>query len=165
MTITGGTAHAGAGFDIGINLGGPVYAAPPVPVYIPPSVPVPPPQPAVLDEPPQFITPRDLGFRVAVGVPYDLYYVADSYYVCRDNVWYRARSYNGPWMTVRYRALPWELRRYPVAFIRSARDAAYWHCDDNHDGWRHLRGDREWRDRSRWEHDRGRQWQRDDDDD
>ncbi len=80
LTFSAGTAHAGhVGFNIGINLGGPVYAAPPVPAYVPAAVPVPPPQPVVLDEPPQFIVPQDLGLRVAVGVPYDLYYVGDSY--------------------------------------------------------------------------------------
>ena len=60
------------GSNIGINLGVPVYATPSIPVYVPAPVTVPPPPPVVLDGPPQFIIPQDLGFRVAVGVPYDL---------------------------------------------------------------------------------------------
>jgi hypothetical protein len=176
MTIVAGTAYAGnVDFSIGINLGSPVYAAPSIPVYVPAPVRVQSPPPVVLDEPPRFILPRDLGFRVAVGVPYDLYYVADSYYVCRNNAWYRATSYAGPWMSVRYRALPWELRRYPVAAIRSSRDAAYRRYDDDHDRWGNGRSDREWRNHGRgeherwqearrWEHDRRRQWRGSDDD-
>ncbi len=172
LTLAAGTAHAGGvGFNIGINLGVPVYAAPAIPVYAPAPAPIPPPAPVVLEEPPRFIVPQELGFRVAVGVPYDLYYLADSYYVCRNNAWYRAQAYDGPWMPVRYRALPWELRRYPVAAIRSARDAAYGRYDD--DGWRHRRADWErrdldrgrgaWQEARRWERDHGRQWRRDDD--
>lgn len=175
LSIVAGTAHAGnVGWNIGINLGVPVYATPSVPVYVPAPVQVQSPPPVVLDEPPRFIIPQGLGFRVAVGVPYDLYYVADNYYVYRNNAWYRAASYDGPWMSVRYRALPGELRRYPVAAIRSSRDAAYRHYNDDHDGWGHGRDNREWRNHDRggerwqearrWEHDRRRQWRGSDDD-
>jgi hypothetical protein len=132
LTFAAGTAHAGdVGFSIGINLGTPVSYAP---VYAPAPVPVQPPPPVVLYEPPQFIIPQNLGFQVAVGVPYDLFRVADSYYVCRNNAWYRGPSYRGPWTTVRYRTLPGELRRYPVATIRSYRDNVY-RSYGNGQGW------------------------------
>jgi hypothetical protein len=136
LTFAAGTALAGnVGFSIGINLGTPVsYAPAPAPVYIPAPVPVQPLPPVVVSEPPRFVIPQNLGFQVAVGTPYDLFYVGNSYYVCRNNAWYRAPSYRGPWTTVRYRTLPGELRRYPVATIRSYRDIAYRNNGNGH-GW------------------------------
>jgi len=184
LTMAAGTAHAGdVGFSIGINLGTPVSYAPapapvyipaPQPVYIPAPVTVQQPPPVVLYEPPRFIIPQNLGFQVAVGVPYDLFHVADSYYACRNNAWYRAPSYRGPWTTVRYRALPWELRRYPVATIRSYRDTAYRSYGNDH-GWgqgRHYppgqyvkevrRGER-WQEARQWGKEHNRHGRGDDD--
>jgi hypothetical protein len=127
------------GFNLGINIGNRpnvVVAAPtpPAPAYAPPVENDDP--PVEIDDPPEFISPPQLGFYVAVGVPYDLYFVANQYYLCRGNVWYAAPRYNGPWAPVHYRALPHSLRRYPTKKIRYYRDA----------GFRHYRagGDRYW---------------------
>ncbi len=112
--------------NIGINIGNhpravvpvPVpAAAPPEPVYVQP--------PVVIEEPPEFIAPPQLGFYAAVGVPYDLFYVGSRYYLYRGNAWYAAPNYNGPWVTVRYGALPPAMRRYPFEKIRYYRDAGY----------------------------------------
>ncbi|ABB30380.1 hypothetical protein GeomeDRAFT_2756 [Geobacter metallireducens RCH3] len=173
-----GTAHAGnVDFSIGINLGNrpvavyePVYAPAPPPVYAPAppvryepvyaSAPrpvyVPAPPPVVIAEPPEFVLSPSLGFYVAIGTPYDLFYAGNRYYLSRNGVWYNGASYQGPWTTVTYRSLPRELRRYPVATIRYQRDRDYrrW-CDDDHDQWRSFRPERERREirqdeKARW---------------
>ncbi len=118
-------AYAGnVGVSVGINIGNQPPAAVPVAVAPPPE-PVYAAPPVVIEEPPEFIAPPQLGFYAAVGVPYDLFYVSSRYYLCRNNVWYAAPSYNGPWVSVRYRTLPSPLRRYPYEKIRYYRDAGY----------------------------------------
>ncbi len=118
------------GVSVGINIGNQPPAA--VPVAVPVAVPAPPPvqpvyvqPPVVIEEPPEFIAPPQLGFYAAVGVPYDLFYVGTRYYLSRGNVWYAAPNYNGPWVTVSYRTLPPGLRKYPYAKIRYYRDSGY----------------------------------------
>lgn len=150
LALLAGTAHAGnVDFSIGINLGNrpttvsyePVYApAPPLVRHEPVYVPAPP--PVVIVEPPQFVLSPSLGFYVAMGIPYDLFYVGNRYYLSRDGAWYGGASYRGPWTTVQYRSLPRELRRYPVATIRHQRDRDYRHwCNDDHGRWRSFRPD------------------------
>jgi hypothetical protein len=136
-------AHASdVGFSLGINLGN--IAAQ---VYAPPRV--------AFEEPPQFMARPGLGFSFAVGTPYDLFYAADRYYLCRGNMWYAAPYYNGPWVHVGFRALPWGLRRYPIARLRYLRDEGWRHRggDDDYNGYGHFRP--EWRGRrdmqARWE--------------
>ncbi len=157
-------AHASnVGFNFGVNIGNipaPVYAAPPV----------------VIEEPPEFVVQPALGLYAAVGTPYDLFYAANRYYLSRGNGWYTAPYYNGPWVQVSYRELPWGLRRYPIARIRYFRDEGCRHNgdDDNYD-YRHFRPEwQDWRDRqARWEgekpcavahHRHDRRWENDDDD-
>lgn len=117
------TAQAG-NVNLNISLGTPAVA---VPVAAPvPAAPV------VIDEPPEFVMPSPLGFYVAVGVPYDLFYVSGSYFVVRDGIWYRSSHYRGPWHSVPYRKLPGKMRRYQIERIRAFRDSEY----------RHYSGDR-----------------------
>lgn len=108
-------------FSVGINIGNQprvAVPAPPPPVYTPP---------VVIEEPPEFIEPPELGFYAAVGVPYDLFFVTNRYYLYRNNAWYAAPRYNGPWVSVGYRTLPMELRRHSFKKIRYYRDAGYGH--------------------------------------
>lgn len=104
------------GFDLNINIGNrPKVVAPapsPAPVI-------------VVEEPPEFIYPSSLGFYVAVGVPYDIFYVSNTYYLYRGNVWYRAAGYNGPWVVVRHDHLPRGLRKHKYEKIRMVRDEEY----------------------------------------
>ena len=84
-----------------------------------------PPQIALVEEP-EFISPPSLGFFVAVGIPYDMFYINSSYYLHRDNAWFRGSSYNGPWIGVRDdRRLPRGLRKYKYERIISIRDEEY----------------------------------------
>ncbi|HTP65794.1 MAG TPA: hypothetical protein VMJ66_10425 [Geobacteraceae bacterium] len=121
-TQTALAGNVGVGVDIHIGNQPPVVPAP-VPVYAPP--PPPPPQPVVIEEPPLFLYPPELGFGVAVGLPYDVFYISGAYYLCRGNVWYRAPYYNGPWAVTRYRSLPPGLRRHGFEQIHYYRDRDY----------------------------------------
>ena len=87
----------------------------------------------IIEEPPEFVYPGELGFGVAIGLPYDMFYISGSYYLFRGNVWYRAPYYNGPWVVTRYKSLPPGLRRHKLARIHEYREREY----------RAFRGDRE----------------------
>jgi hypothetical protein len=154
-------------FNVGINIGTPPRIAVPVPV--PPPVYAP---PVVIEEPPEFIAPPQLGFYAAIGVPYDLFLIDKRYYLNRDNVWYTGPSYNGPWVSVRYKSLPWSLRRHPYERVRYYRDSGY--RDYRHSRspyWEkhHYHPRKEWRDerkaiREDWKHERKaerEEWKRD----
>jgi len=151
-------------FNIGINIGNRPPAVVPVPVPPPPPVAYAP--PIVIEEPPLFIEPPELGFHVAVGIPYDVFYVGANYYLCKGNVWYSAPHYNGPWVVTRYKTLPWKLRRYPFEKVRYYRDAGYRHYRGGHDpywkshhfrpqhGWKEARRvERKW-EKEQWKHER-----------
>ena len=81
--------------------------------------------PVVISQPPDFLYPPELGFGVAVGVPYDMFYSSGVYYLYRGGGWYRTSSYGGGWIRVRHRELPPELRRYKIARIHEFRDREY----------------------------------------
>lgn len=91
----------------------------------------------VLAEPPMFLYPPALGFYVAVGIPYDLFYLDLHYYLYRNNIWYVASGYNGPWVVVRYERLPRGLRRYKYHRLISIRDDEFRRYDRDRD---HYRG-------------------------
>ncbi len=105
-------ARAG-GVDLNINLGVPVIAEP-----------APPPQ-IVLRAAPRFIFSPFLGMYVSVGIPYDMVYIGNDYYLYQGGFWYRGPYYNGPWARVGYRRLPPLLRRHRFEEIRRYRDEEF----------------------------------------
>lgn len=111
---TTSVAHA-ADISFSINVGGP---------------------PIVISQPPDFLYPPELGFGVAVGVPYDMFYLNGIYYVYRGG-WYRTTAYGGNWVKLREREIPPEFRRYKIAQIHSFRDREYRVYQRDHD---HYRG-------------------------
>jgi len=78
-----------------------------------------------IDDDVDFVYPTQLGFYVAVGVPYDLFYVRNNYFLFRDGRWFRAPGSRGPWVVTRHRELPPGLRRHDIQRIRSYRSAEY----------------------------------------
>jgi len=104
LLMTASLVQASSNFSLSINVGGP---------------------PVVIEQPPAFLYPPELGFGVAVGVPYDLYYFGGIYYIYRGGGWYRASRYGGDWIRVRHRELPYELRRYKITRIHEYRDREY----------------------------------------
>ncbi len=103
------------------------------------------PVPVVIDQDVDFVYPPQLGFYVAVGVPYDLFFVRNSYYLCRDGRWFRAPASRGPWMAMRHRDLPPGLRRHDLERIRAYRRAEYdvYRRDRDHYRGRHFMTPRE----------------------
>lgn len=98
------------GVDLHLSLGRPA----PAPVYI--------------AEPPVFLFPPGLGFYVAVGVPYDCFYIDGRYYIYKGNIWYAAPHYTGPWFITEPAHLPPGLvkHRYPrIIEMRNAEYRAY----------------------------------------
>jgi len=83
--------------------------------------------PIVVAEPPMFLAPAELGFHVAVGVPYDMFFVDGVYYVCKDHHWYRGPGYRGPWQGVGPKHLPPGLAKKRYRDIIRIRDAEYAH--------------------------------------
>jgi hypothetical protein len=79
----------------------------------------------VFADPPEFIAPPSMGFYIAVGVPYDMFYARSHYYMFRNNIWYRASNYNGPWIVYEYRRLPTVLRKHRYEDIVRMRDREY----------------------------------------
>ncbi|GFE59756.1 hypothetical protein [Geobacter sp. AOG2] len=75
--------------------------------------------------PPLFITPPRLGFHVGVGVPYDIVFAYDNFYLYYGTSWYRAPSYAGPWTIVQYDSLPPIIRAQRIENIRKYRDQEY----------------------------------------
>jgi hypothetical protein len=102
-------------FSLSINVGGP---------------------PVVLEQPPAFLYPPELGYGVAVGVPYDMFYLSGIYYIYRGGGWYRSSRYGGDWIRVRQRDLPYELRRHRLARIHEYRDREYRVYTRDHDNYR-----------------------------
>jgi hypothetical protein len=78
--------------------------------------------PIVIEQPPEFLYPAELGFGVAVGVPYDMFYLSGIYYVYRGGGWYRTDAYGGHWIKVRHRDLPYSIRRHRINRIHEFRD-------------------------------------------
>lgn len=96
------------GATIHIGLGAPAPAAP-----------------YAISRPPLFLYPRDLGFYVAVGVPFGLFYIDNYYYAPRGGVWYGAPHYNGPWYYVKPGHLPPGLVKHRYRDVIHWRDAEY----------------------------------------
>jgi hypothetical protein len=98
-------------------------------------------QPITVTEPPEFLFPAKLGFGVAVGVPYDMFYTSGRFYLLKGDTWYRSASYRGPWAVQGKSQLPPELRKHKVAEIRQQRNrefADFWKNRDHYQG-RHFR--------------------------
>src|SRR5215510_8565378 len=71
-----------------------------------------PPPPIVVHERPAMVYLPEPGMFVAVGVPYDIYFVGGRYYYYHGTNWFWASGYDGPWVHVVYKSLPPGLQRY-----------------------------------------------------
>jgi hypothetical protein len=144
-----------AGFSVGVpgaavsfGVGTPAYPYPAAPSY-PPAYPYQgasayPYQPVAIEEPPMFVQPPELGFYAAVGLPYDLFFLNNLFYLFFGNAWYSSPYYNGPWSNVYAYDVPYVLNRYPFERIRHYRDDYYGRYQryGAWDGYRHFRPDR-----------------------
>ena len=86
-------------------------------------------QPLLVTQAPDFLFPPELDFGVAIGVPYDMFYLSGIYYYLQSGSWHRSPSYRGPWAVVGASQLPAKLRKYSLVRIREFRNrefAAFW---------------------------------------
>jgi hypothetical protein len=137
LALSVSTTYAGdPGVDVNIHLGN-------QPRQVVVNAPV-----VTIEQDVDFIFPSSLGFYVAVGVPYDLFFVQNSYYLWRDGRWFRAPGSHGPWMAMQQRNLPPGLRRHKLERIRAYRNAEYdvYHRDRDHYRGKHfMTGKDEWK--------------------
>jgi hypothetical protein len=83
------------------------------------------PPPIIVHSAPTMLYLGEPAVYVAVGIPYDLFFVGGRYYYVRGNTWYWGPGYGGPWTTVVYRSLPPGLQKYRVTRLREFRDREY----------------------------------------
>ena len=175
-----GASAAGAGnvgVDVNLHIGNqPQQVVIPAPAAPPPQVIVREPSPAqvivreaappavvTIDDDVDFVYPARLGFYVAVGVPYDLFYVKGNYYLFSDGRWYWASGSHGPWSVAQYRELPPGLRRHKMERIRAFRNAEYnvFRRDPDHYRGRHFMTARdEWKEQRKAEKERWKEARR-----
>ncbi len=134
LALGASAASAGnVGVDLNLHLGNqPQQVVVPAPVAPAPVV--------AINDDVDFVYPAQLGFYVAVGVPYDLFYVRGNHFLFRDGRWFSAPGSHGPWVSARYRELPPGLRRYNIDRIRDFRRAEYdvYRHDRDHYRGRHF---------------------------
>jgi len=145
LLLTTTTAHA-SNVDVRVNLGTPP------PVVVREAAP-PPTRTVIVEDVPDFVYPPSLGFYVAVGYPHDLFFLDGFYYLYRDNVWHRSYEHNGPWKAIKYKSVPYGLRKHKYETIRNyrAREYALYQRDRDHYRGKHFRPDHEWQERRKHE--------------
>src|SRR3954466_1113176 len=96
LTLSAGvwTSPTHAQVNVNVHIGEP----PPVVVYSPPTM-------ILLPEPQMY---------VAVGVPYDIYFVSGRYYYLQAGHWFYGPGFGGPWTYVAIERLPPGLRKFKV---------------------------------------------------
>jgi hypothetical protein len=99
------TLQAGAQVNVNVNIG--------------------PPAPVIVEAPPPMLFLPDPGVYVAVGIPYDVFFISGRYYYFHANHWFWGSGYTGPWTYVEYRSLPPGLRKYKVVRLREDREREY----------------------------------------
>lgn len=105
MLVHGLATPASAEVNINVNIG-----APP---------------PIVVHERPTMVYLAEPGMFVAVGVPYDVYFLSGRYYYFHGDNWFWASGYNGPWVHVVRKSLPPGLQKYKVVQLRDFREREY----------------------------------------
>ena len=81
--------------------------------------------PVVLHAPPRLVYLPEPALYVAVGIPYDVYFVGGRYYNFQRGRWYYAPRYGGPWAIAGPSLLPPGLRHYDAVRLRTYRDREY----------------------------------------
>jgi hypothetical protein len=84
------------------------------------------PPPIVVHERPTMVYLPEPAMYVAVGVPYDVYFISGRYYYLHRDHWFWAPGYNGPWVViVEHKHLPPGLQKFKVVKLREFRDREY----------------------------------------
>jgi hypothetical protein len=96
---------AGAQVNVNVNIGAPPAVVVPVA--------------------PTMVFLSDPGVYVAVGVPYDIFFIGGRYYYIHGDNWFWAPGYGGPWNYVVYKTLPPGLRKHKMKRLREFREREY----------------------------------------
>jgi len=83
------------------------------------------PPPVIVQSPPPMLFLPEPAVYVAVGTPYDIFFIDGRYYYFHGNNWFWAPVYGGPWVHVVHTGLPPGLRRYEVVKLREYREREY----------------------------------------
>jgi hypothetical protein len=67
----------------------------------------------------------DLGYYVAMGLPYDMIYDGRGYYFHNGGYWYSTAYYGGPWLRIGVNLLPPLILRYPILEVHRYRDLEF----------------------------------------
>ena len=105
LTVFAASVHA-ADVRINVNIGAP-------------------PPPIIVRSAPTMVYLPEPALYVAVGIPYDLYFVSGRYYHHRGSSWYWGPGYGGPWTPVVYSSLPYGLRKFKPARLYEFREREY----------------------------------------
>lgn len=84
-----------------------------------------PPAPVIVEAPPPMLFLSDPGVYVAVGIPYDVFFISGRYYYFHGDHWFWGPGFRGPWTYVGIRSLPPGLRRYKIVRLREYREREY----------------------------------------
>ena len=84
-----------------------------------------PPPPVIVQAPPPMLFLPEPAIYVAVGTPYDIFFIGGRYYYLHGDNWFWGPGYGGPWTYVTYRTLPPGLQKYKVVKLREYREREY----------------------------------------
>jgi|SRR5438093_6456424 len=83
------------------------------------------PPPVVVYSPPTMVLLPEPQMYVAVGVPYDIFFVGGRYYYLHESHWFWGPQYGGPWSYVEVERLPPGLRKFKVKQLHEFREREY----------------------------------------
>ena len=83
------------------------------------------PPPVIVQAAPTMLFLPGPAMYVAVGVPYDIFFVDGRYYYFHGDDWFWAPGYGGPWVHIVHRSLPPGLRKHDVVQLREFREHEY----------------------------------------
>lgn len=113
----------GFGLLFGLFLLG--LAVPPADAQVNVNVNIGAPPPVVVRTAPTMVLLPEPKMYVAVGVPYDIYFVDGRYYYLSGSHWFWGPGYGGPWTYVVVEKLPPGLRKYKIKQLHEFRDREY----------------------------------------
>jgi hypothetical protein len=83
------------------------------------------PPPVVVYSPPTMVLMPEPQMYVAVGVPYDIFFVSGRYYYLHGGHWFWGPGYGGPWTYMAVETLPPGLRKYKLKQLHEFREREY----------------------------------------
>jgi hypothetical protein len=83
------------------------------------------PPPIVVEGSPTMVYLTEPAIYVAIGIPYHLYFYHGRYYYHHLGYWYWAPGFHGPWVHMRFKALPPGFRKFKLNQLHTFRDREF----------------------------------------